>query len=235
MSWLLCHHCFNPRPFTLEVAPIGGMLECSRFPSVVVTMSCVKGERFLWAGVVKGGARTVAASSAMAPGQGLVAGDGDAFGQVAVRVLVRAPFPRAVGVGGETRSARGGGAPGAGCTGHFALWYEVRGACSVVCVSPLAWKDRYVMTVDVAAGVGGRGCGTGGCVRRGCWAVCSSGSIRTGPVITGTDGLLPASLEEWPLERGLAAGLTGHLGLWEGRVGSVGASQHGETGAAKDR
>lgn len=37
-----------------------------------------------------------------------------------------------------------------------------------------------------------------------------------GPVITGTGGLLPALLEEWPLERGLAAELTGHLGLWEG-------------------
>ena len=74
-----------------------------------------------------------------------------------------------------------------------------------------------------------------GCVPVGCWAACSSGSIRVGPVITGTGGLLPASLEERPLERGLAAGLTGHLGLWEGRVGSVGASQHGEAGAAKDR
>ena len=91
------------------------------------------------------------------------------------------------------------------------------------------------MTVDMMARVSGRGCGRGGCVRRGCWAVCSSGSIRTGPVITGTDGLLPVLLEGRPLERGLAAELTDHLGLWEGRVGSVGASQHEETGAAKDR
>lgn len=54
------------------------------------------------------------------------------------------------------------------------------------------------------------------CVPVGCWAVCSSGLIRVGLVITGTGGLLPALLEEWPLERGLAAELTGHLGLWEG-------------------
>ena len=48
------------------------------------------------------------------------------------------------------------------------------------------------------------------------WTACSSGSIRAGPVITGTDGLLPASLEERPLERGLAAELTDHQGLREG-------------------
>ena len=56
-----------------------------------------------------------------------------------------------------------------------------------------------------------------------------------GLVITGTGGLLPALLEKWPLERGLAAELTDHPGLREGRVGSVGASQHEEAGAAKDR
>lgn len=32
-------------------------------------------------------------------------------------------------------------------------------ACSFVCVSSLIWKDRYVMTDDVVARVGGRGCG----------------------------------------------------------------------------
>ena len=36
-----------------------------------------------------------------------------------------------------------------------------------------------------------------------------------GPVITGTGGLLPASLEERPRERGLAAELTDHQGFWE--------------------
>ena len=54
-----------------------------------------------------------------------------------------------------------------------------------------------------------------GCVPVGRWTVCSSGSIRVGPVITGTGGLLPASLEERPRERGLAAELTDHQGFWE--------------------
>ena len=49
-------------------------------------------------------------------------------------------------------------------------------------------------------------------------------------MITGTDGLLPALLEGRPLERGLAAELTDHLELREGRVGSSGASQHDEAG-----
>lgn len=54
-------------------------------------------------------------------------------------------------------------------------------------------------------------------------------------MITGTDGLLPALLKEWPLERGLAAELTDHLELREGRVGSVGASQHEERDHGQDR
>ena len=55
--------------------------------------------------------------------------------------------------------------------------------------------------------------------------------IDSGEVeITGTDGPLPALLKEWPLERGLAAELTDHLELREGRVGSSGASQHDEAG-----
>ena len=82
----------------------------------------------------------------------------------------------------------------------------------------------------VMACVGGRGCGGAVAFVGGRWTVCSSGSIRAGPVITGTDGLLPTSLEERPLERGLAAELTDHLRLWEGRVGSVSASQHEEAG-----
>ena len=53
------------------------------------------------------------------------------------------------------------------------------------------------------------------CVPVGRWTACSSGSIRVGPVITGTGGLLPASLEERPRERGLAAELTDHQGFWE--------------------
>ena len=47
------------------------------------------------------------------------------------------------------------------------------------------------------------------------WTACSSGSIRAGPVITGTNGLLPALLKE-ALERGLAAELTDHLGYERG-------------------
>mgnify|MGYP001683145375 CR=1 FL=1 len=82
----------------------------------------------------------------------------------------------------------------------------------------------------VMACVGGRGCGGAVAFVGGRWTVCSSGSIRAGPVITGTDGLLPTSLEERPLERGLAAELTDHLGYDRGRVGSVGASQHEEAG-----
>ena len=66
----------------------------------------------------------------------------------------------------------------------------------------------------VMACVGGRGCGGAVAFVGGRWTVCSSGSIRAGPVITGTDGLLPALLKE-ALERGLAAELTDHLELWE--------------------
>ena len=59
--------------------------------------------------------------------------------------------------------------------------------------------------------------------------------IDSGEVeITGTDGLLPALLKE-ALERGLAAELTDHLGLRQGRVGSVGASQHEERDHGQDR
>lgn len=58
------------------------------------------------------------------------------------------------------------------------------------------------MAVDVVVRVGGCGCGGCGCVRRRRWTVCSSGSIRAGPVITGTNGLLPALLEEWPWNAG---------------------------------
>lgn len=69
-------------------------------------------------------------SSAMAPGQGLVAGDGGAFGQVAaheaVGVLVRAPFPRAVGVGEEHVDPGGGGQ--ALVAGHFAPLVPGQGA-----------------------------------------------------------------------------------------------------------
>lgn len=43
MSWLPSHRCFTPGPFTLEIAPIGGMLECSRFPSVVARLVLVAG------------------------------------------------------------------------------------------------------------------------------------------------------------------------------------------------
>ena len=43
MSRLLSHRCFSPRPFTLEIAPIGRMLECSRFPSVVARLVLVAG------------------------------------------------------------------------------------------------------------------------------------------------------------------------------------------------
>lgn len=53
------------------------------------------------------------------------------------------------------------------------------------------------------------------CVPVGRWTACSSGSIRAGPVITGTNGLLPALLKE-ALERGLAAELTDHLGYERG-------------------
>ena len=43
----------------------------------------------------------------------------------------------------------------------------------------------------------------------------------------------PRFAQRVALERGLAAELTDHLELREGRVGSVGASQHEEAGAAK--
>ena len=43
MSWLPSHRCFTPGPFTPEIAPIGGMLECSRFPSVVARLVLVAG------------------------------------------------------------------------------------------------------------------------------------------------------------------------------------------------
>ena len=61
---------------------------------------------------------------------GLVAGDGGAFGQVAaheaVGVLVRAPFPRAVGVGEEHVDPGGGGQ--ALVAGHFAPLVPGQGA-----------------------------------------------------------------------------------------------------------
>ena len=80
------------------------------------------GECLLWGEVVEGGAGAVARFVGDGTRVGLVAGDGGAFGQVAaheaVGVLVRAPFPRAVGVGEEHVDPGGGGQ--ALVAGHFA-------------------------------------------------------------------------------------------------------------------
>lgn len=68
------------------------------------------GECLLWGEVVEGGAGAVVELVGDGARVGLVAGDGGAFGQVAVHeavgVLVRAPFPGAVGVGEEHARSR---------------------------------------------------------------------------------------------------------------------------------
>ena len=105
---------------------------------------------------------------------------------------------------------------------------ESVGVFICLCV-PLIWKDRYVMTDDVMARVGGRGCG--GAVAF-VWGV---GRFVRADRFGRDRWPVPRFARRAALERGLAAGLTDHPGLRDGRVGSSGASQHEEAGAAKDR
>ena len=87
-----------------------------------VNASCGVG----WSRVARG---QLPGSSAMAPGQGLVAGDGGAFGQVAARgggwCSRSCPFPKGCGVGEGTRGPDGG-APGAGRRAISLPWSQVR-------------------------------------------------------------------------------------------------------------
>ena len=58
------------------------------------------------------------------------------------------------------------------------------------------------MTDGVMARVGGRGCGGAVVFLWGVGRLVRADRFGQGPVITGTDGLLPASLEEWPWNAG---------------------------------